>query len=91
MISGTLSHLDLACAAISSSTDVARIRHVVQEAVNVNDLHSKKIGTIIVNMSTWGGKAADQKLQRANKDGEVAALCLLLFRESQEGVALVRR
>ena len=84
VFSGSLSQLDLSCAAIEGSVDVAKIRYLLKEAANVKDLHSKKIGTIIVNSSTWGGTAADQKMQRANKDGEVAALCFLLFWESKE-------
>ena len=80
LISGTLSQLDLSCPAIQGGTDVARIRHVLMEGIDLKDLRAL-IGTIIVNTSTVGGN-----LQRANKDGEVAALCLLIFWQSTAAV-----
>ena len=45
------------------------------------------ICTIIVNTSTVGWNSSlisHAKLRRANKDGEVAALCLLIFWQSKE-------
>ena len=81
MLSGTLSQLDLPRAAITAGVDVAKIRHVLMESINIKELRTQ-IGNIIVNTSTE--TMADGKLQRANKDGEVTALSLLILWSSED-------
>ena len=73
LMSGTLAQLDLSCSALKGCADGAKIRHVLMEGRHMEELRSQ-IGTIIVNTITSGGKVAGlgvEKLQRANKDGEV--------------------
>ena len=79
--SGTLSQLDLKANAISS-LDTGTIKMVMDQATNTNRLR-ELIGPITTNIDTWSGSEFTQ-LIRADKDGYVQALCLIIFWSSDD-------
>jgi hypothetical protein len=76
LASGTLSQLNLQENAINS-LDVGTIKMVIEQSVSIVRLKDL-IGPITINMDTWAGGAAID-LVRADKDGYVHALCLMLL------------
>ena len=74
--SGTLSQLNLDANAISS-LDVGTIRMVMDNATSINRLQ-ELIGPITINIDSWTGSELIQ-LVRADKDGYVQALCLIIL------------
>ena len=79
--SGTLSQLDLGANAISS-LDVATVIMVMEQATSTTRLH-ELIGPITINIDTWNGSEFTE-LARADKDGYVQALCLVIFWSSDD-------
>lgn len=79
--SGTLSQLDLSANAISS-LDTATVLMVMEQATSTKRLH-ELIGPITVNVDTWSGSEFTQ-LNRADKDGYVQALCLIILWSSED-------
>ena len=83
--SGSLNQLDLKARAISS-LDVATIKMVLEQAGSVHRLH-ELIGPIAINVDTWAGSEL-KGLIRADKDGYVHGLCLILLWVSQTDKAI---
>ena len=81
LASGTLSQLDLNVNAISS-VDVATVKMVMEQATSTKRLH-ELIGAITINIDTWGSSEFTQ-LVRADKDGYVQALCLIILWSSED-------
>ena len=74
--SGTLSQLNLRVNAISS-LDVGTIKMVIEQSTSINRLH-ELIGPIVINIDACTG-AEFLDLVRADKDGYVQALCLIIL------------
>jgi hypothetical protein len=74
--SGSLRALCLNANAIKSF-DVATVKMVMEQAVSVDRL-LELIGPIAINVDSWAG-VEFKELMRADKDGYVHALCLILL------------
>ena len=81
LASGTLSQLDLNANAISS-VDVATVKMVMEQATSTKRLH-ELIGAITINIDTWSSSEFTQ-LVRADNDGYVQALCLIILWSSED-------
>ena len=79
--SGTLSQLNLRSNAIST-LDVGTIRMVIEQATSTNRLHDL-VGAIVINVDAWSG-AEFAELDRADKDGIVYALCLIILWSAED-------
>ena len=77
LISGTASQLNLSKSAIVDTPDVARMRYIFDRTKDTAELRPQ-IGTIVFNVDTWADRSQQLMLERVNKDGEIAALCLLI-------------
>jgi hypothetical protein len=84
MVSGTLSQLALRENAIST-LDVGTIKLVMEQATSVTRV-KEMMGVIAINIDSWAN--LDFKdLARADKDGFVIALCLIIFWCDSDGNA----
>ena len=82
LASASLNQLSLRADAISS-LDIATIKMVMDQAVSVKRLH-ELIGPITINIDSWEGTEF-KELVRADKDGYVQALCLILLWTAGDG------
>ena len=77
LFSGSLGQLALSTEAIPNNIDNGRIVGVLEGLVKLSDL-SEIVGTIVINSDVWTNDTATD-LQRADKDAEVSAACLVAW------------
>ena len=81
LFSGSLGQLALSSEAIPNNTGVGRIAGVLEQLATFSGL-SELIGTIVINSDAWTNDTATD-LQRADKDAEVAAACLVAWQHKE--------
>ena len=85
LAAGTLSQMDLNAQAVLV-IDVSSIRILIAGANSVFDLPTF-VGQVIINVDTWTSNTATS-LCRADKDGFVMALCLLIYWHKDDPLTL---
>ena len=81
LFSGSLGQLALSTEAIPNNIDNGRIAAVLEGLTNLRDL-SEMLGTIVINSDAWTNDTATD-LQRADKDAEVSAACLVAWQHKE--------